>query len=70
MVFGIAGQEAEVVSARGRGGQGAVGGSGEKEAMVVASRSKVAIAGVSALQRIISSPSMRKQTLPGSSVEL
>lgn len=46
MVFGIAGQEAEVVSARGRGGQGAVGGSGEKEAVVVAARSRASIAKV------------------------
>ena len=31
MTFGVAGQEAEVVSARGRGGQATVGGGGEKE---------------------------------------
>lgn len=46
LVFGIAGQEAEVVSARGRGGTGAVGGSGEKEAVVVAARARANIARV------------------------
>jgi hypothetical protein len=46
LVFGVAGQESEVVSARGRGGQGAVGGGGEKEAVVVAARSRAQIAKV------------------------
>lgn len=44
LVFGMAGHEAEVVSARGRGGQGVVGGSGEKELAVQASRMRAAIA--------------------------
>lgn len=46
LVFGMAGHEAEVVSARGRGGQGVVGGSGEKELAVQASRMRAAIAGL------------------------
>lgn len=63
MVFGTAGREAEVVSARGRGGQGAVGGSGETELTVQASRMRAAMA---RLQRKLEGVRQRRQMLRSS----
>lgn len=60
MVFGMAGREAEVVSARGRGGQGAVGGSGETELAVQASRMRATAA---RLQRQLADVRRRRQLL-------
>eukprot|EP00892_Ulva_mutabilis_P002419 jgi/Ulvmu1/12178/UM085_0042.1 len=60
MVFGMAGHEAEVVSARGRGGQGAVGGSGETELTVQASRMRAEVA---RLQQQLAGVRRRRQLL-------
>lgn len=62
LVFGIAGHEAEVVSARGRAGQGAVGGSGEKEMAVQASRMRAAMARI---QRQLDRVRRQRQMLRG-----
>lgn len=67
LVFGMAGQEAEVVSARGRGGQGSVGGSGEKELAVQASRMRAAIAG---LQRQLQGVRRQRQMLRANRLRL